>query len=815
MKRITKGIVKGLGLRVDHQVMPVDELLRGESIFASQIASTYFEEEPHTLDWMRQKVPSYIQLLDYVCSIFPFTDWILSYNLQWFLGDFIAGITVGAIVVPQSMAYSILAGLPPQYGLYTSFMGVLFYWLFATSKDISIGPVAVMSALVGNIVAEAKLTNPHIPTPVLASSLSLVCGIIITFIGLARCGWIVELVPLVSISAFMTGSAISIAIGQIPSLMGISSIDTRVNSYRVLTNTLRNLHRTRLDAALGLSALFLLYSIRWLCAFSIKKHPSKKTLFFYLSTLRTVFIIMLYTMISWLVNRNNRREPLFNIISEVPRGLTAAGVPRLNRSSIAMFASELPAAITVLLIEHIAIAKSFGRVNNYVINPSQEMVAIGMANILGPFIGGFASTGSFSRTAINSKAGVRTPIAGVVTAAVVLLAIYALPAVFQYIPRATLSAVIIHAVLDLITPPNTTYQFWRVSPIEVPILITGVIVTLFSTIENGIYSTMVASIFLFIFRFIKAKGKFLGRVKVFSATGDRILCDERRPLSVVEVNNPIHLDEISDEIYPRNLYLPLDRSDGVNPDVRVQAPCSGIFVFRFTDGFNYLNANHHLDQLTDHILSKTRRTSGISNVRAGDRPWNDPAPRQNPNDECEELPTLKAVILDFSAVNNVDITSMQKLIDVRNQLDFWAHPNVVDWHFTNISSPWTKRALKGAGFGYPSLQENRSKRWRPNFSVAEIVREENSVSAPKSTQVIESKQERDQNTLGSSDAKVINNSFNLVESSKLDARPHVNLIFGLSCPYFHADLADAWLSVALNVEKQNEMQEINSSQDLP
>src|SRR5579862_3050918 len=114
----------------------------------------------------------------------------------------------------------------------------------------------------------------------------------------------------------------------------------------------------------------------------------------------------------------------------------------MNKEIIKAFLSELPAAVIVLLIEHIAIAKSFGRVNNYTINPSQELIAIGFTNVLGPFLGAYPATGSFSRTAIKSKAGVRTPFAGVITAILVLLAIYALPRVFFFIPNAGLSAVI-------------------------------------------------------------------------------------------------------------------------------------------------------------------------------------------------------------------------------------------------------------------------------------------------------------------------------------------------------------------------------------
>jgi sodium-independent sulfate anion transporter 11 len=127
-------------------------------------------------------------------------------------------------------------------------------------------------------------------------------------------------------------------------------------------------------------------------------------------------------------------------------GFQHTGAPKIDSRLIGAFASELPAALIVLLIEHIAISKSFGRINNYTINPSQELVALGFTNLFGPFLGGYPATGSFSRTAIKSKAGVRTPLAGVFTAIVVLLALYALTTVFFYIPMSSLAGLIIHAI---------------------------------------------------------------------------------------------------------------------------------------------------------------------------------------------------------------------------------------------------------------------------------------------------------------------------------------------------------------------------------
>ena len=295
-------------------------------------------------------------------------------------------------------------------------------------------------------------------------------------------------------------------------------------------------------------------------------------------------------------------------------GFQNAAVPVVNKTIIKSFSGELVPSVIVLLIEHIAIAKSFGRINNYTIDPSQEMVAIGVTNLLGPFLGAYPATGSFSRTAIKSKAGVRTPFAGVITAVVVLLAIYALPAVFFYIPSASLSAVIIHAVGDLITPPNTVYQFWLVSPLEVIIFFAGVFVTIFSNIENGIYTTIIASAVLLLFRVVKAKGRFIGRVKIHSVVGDHIAGGASQPGASRQAGS---LDRTNPERGVRNLFLPFEHNDGSNPEVEVEAPYPGIFMYKFSEGFNYPNANHYLDPMVATIFKQTRRTNPNSYGKLG------------------------------------------------------------------------------------------------------------------------------------------------------------------------------------------------------
>jgi len=813
--KLGRGLAKGLGIKVDQFNGPTG-VTRGESTYSVSSADTYVEEEPRTIDYLQEHIPSRSDIATYCRNLFPFTRWITRYNLQWLAGDLVAGITVGAVVVPQGMAYAKLAALPVQFGLYSSFMGVLVYWLFATSKDITIGPVAVMSTITGNIVLKVAKAHPKVPGWEVASALALICGGIICAIGLLRCGWIVDFIPLTAICAFMTGSAINIAAGQVPTLLGETvtvgkwkSFNTRAPTYQVIINTLKYLGHTRLDAAMGLTALFLLYAHRTTCNYLARRYPNRQKTFFFINTLRTAFVILLYTMISWLVNRHHRSAPKFAILGSVPRGFTHAQVPVINKTVISYFASDIPASVIVLLIEHISISKSFGRINNYTIDPSQEMIAIGVTNLLGPFLGAYPSTGSFSRTAIKSKAGVRTPLAGVITAIVVLLAVYALTAVFFYIPSATLSAVIIHAVGDLITPPKVLYQFWRVNPIEVIIYFAGVFVTIFSSIENGVYTTICVSVAVLLFRVVKARGHFVGKVKIHSVVGDHLLEDKFHDR---KDDAPKPYD---DDSAVRNIFLPLDHNDGSNPSIQVETPYPGVFIYRFSEGFNYPNANHYLDYLTEYIFENTRRTNLNSWGRLGDRPWNNPGPRRgHAEEDRSHLPTLKAVILDFSAINNVDITSIQILIDVRNQLDRYAAPDAVQWHFASVNNRWTKRALASSGFGYPSQQQTEVHRWKPIFSVAEIggansaaaqaereanrdlhksfagIDEENHKEVDGHSRVISSSSSDDNIDRQISRSKAYNPLTQKVVAN------------GINRPFFHLDLTSALQSVVSNIETE-------------
>ncbi|BFZ59354.1 Sulfate permease 2 [Saitoella coloradoensis] len=636
----------------------------------------YLEEEASARQWFKSHTNNFSSRAKaYVISLFPVFQWISRYNFTWALGDLIAGLTVGAVVVPQGMSYAKIATLDPQYGLYSSFIGVFLYCFFATSKDVTIGPVAVMSLETAKVIGDVMAHTDKYSAPVIATALALLCGAISLGIGLLRLGFIIEFIPAPAVAGFMTGSAINIIAGQVPSVMGTSKLfNTRDSTYKVIINTLKHLPDTKHDAIFGLISLFFLYAIRFALNWGSARYPKYRRWCFGGLVLRNALLIVFATLISWLICRNYDEQDFpISIIKTVPRGFSHVGSPFIDAELAGYIAPKLPVSVIILVLEHIAISKSFGRANDYKINPDQELIAIGASNMIGTLFQAYPATGSFSRSAIKSKSGVRTPLAGVVTGAVVVMALYALTDAFYWIPNAALAALIIHAVGDLIVSPKQALTFWKIQPLECLIFLAAVIVSIFSTIENGIYTAVGASVALLLFRIARPRGTFLGRVTL---TSD------------------------DDAKYQRNVYVPL-REDNTpqHPTLKVEPPPAGVLIYRLEESFTYPNASVVTDRIVDHATKYTKRGKPNLYARKGDRPWNDPGPKKGDIPfEDDMRPVLRAVCLDFSSVSHLDTTAVQALVDTRKQLSKYADRSV-EFHFANILSPWIKRALIAAGFG--------------------------------------------------------------------------------------------------------------------
>jgi sodium-independent sulfate anion transporter 11 len=247
--------------------------------------------------------------------------------------------------------------------------------------------------------------------------------------------------------------------------------------------------------------------------------------------------------------------------------------------------------------------------------------------MVGACFGSYPATGSFSRTALKSKSGVRTPLAGIWTGIIVIVALYGLTPAFYWIPTAALSAIIIHAVGDLIASPAQVYSYWRVNPIEFVIWWAAVLVTVFSTIEDGIYTALISSVVLLFLRLAFPRSNFLGRITVYSN---------------------------GDSSTSRDLYVPLKHNGIINPDIEVHSPTPGILIYRLEESFVYPNSSRVDSFLADYVRENMRRGVDLTDVKASDRAWNDPGP-SGTNEEAQAenaaKPDLEAIVLDLAAVS--------------------------------------------------------------------------------------------------------------------------------------------------------------------
>ncbi|EGW35378.1 uncharacterized protein SPAPADRAFT_133278 [Spathaspora passalidarum NRRL Y-27907] len=704
----------------------------------------YEEDEVTVKDWLQNIFGNPLQkIFNYFVSLFPILKWILHYNGKWLYGDLVAGITVGIVLVPQSMSYAQLAGLAPQFGLYSSFVGVFIYSFFATSKDVSIGPVAVMSSQVGKVIAnvQAKYGTDLYDAQTIATVLSLICGGIAAGLGILRLGFILEFISIPAVMGFMSGSALNIISGQVPALMGFpKAVNTRDATYMVIINSLKALPQSTSDAAFGLIPLFILYLWNFVCGFGQRRWPKLKWYFFYTQQLRNAIVIIVASAISWGIVHPKKVafdgpasafKPPISIIGTVPSGLRDVGVMNIPDGIASALGSEIPVSTIILLLEHIAISKSFGRVNDYKVVPDQEVIAIGVTNLIGTFFNAYPATGSFSRSALKAKCGVRTPIAGLFTGAVVLLALYTLTSSFFYIPKATLSAVIIHAVSDLVANYKVTWSFWRISPLDCGIFLIGLIITIFVTIEAGIYFAIASSCAVLLFRVAKPNGQFLGRTQVAEIVNPVIVTDSSGASSINSdaeihqvLSNHSNYQSVVDgkdkesntkvntkssaapnvKIHTR--WVPLTK-ENLNAGISVTPPPPGVIVFKPIESFTYPNASRQIDLVSDEAKKLTRRGKPYDLSDKGSRPWNDPGPLYFPWTKKEDLihhqqedtrPLLRIIHFDFSCVANVDVTSIQALVDLRKAMNIYADREV-EFHFSGILSPWIKRGLINAGFG--------------------------------------------------------------------------------------------------------------------
>lgn len=407
----------------------------------------------------------------------PVLGWLPRYSLSCLRLDLTAGVTVGLTVVPQALAYAEVAGLPVQYGLYSSFVGCFVYCLLGTAKDVTLGPTAIMSLLVSSYAFH---------DPAYAVLLAFLSGCIQLAMGLLHLGFLLDFVSCPVIKGFTSAASITIGFNQVKNILGLQGIPRQF--FLQVYETLRRIGEARAgDAILGLSCLAALAGLR---AMKSRLHPTASTeplaarasvlLVRSCATARNALVVLAAGLVAYSFQLSGS-QPL-TLTGSVPCGLPPFRPPPFSKAvpngtvPFSRMVQDMGAGLAVVplvgVLETVAIAKAFASQNDYRIDANQELLAMGTANILGSFFSSYPITGSFGRTAVNAQTGVCTPMGGLVTGTLVLLSLAYLTSLFCYIPKAALAAVIISAVVPMFDA-RIFRTLWRVKRLDlIPLCVT-------------------------------------------------------------------------------------------------------------------------------------------------------------------------------------------------------------------------------------------------------------------------------------------------------------------------------------------------------
>ncbi|HBU78501.1 MAG TPA: sodium-independent anion transporter [Muricauda sp.] len=425
--------------------------------------------------------------------IFPFLSWITNYDRSKLNSDLVAGLTVGIMLIPQGMAYAMIAGMPPIYGLYAALVPQLVYALMGTSRQLAVGPVAMDSLLVAAGVGALNLINKedYITTVLF---LTLLIGGLQLLMGILKMGFFVNFLSKPVISGFTSAAALLIGFGQLNHILGTNFAQSG-RIHELLANIFRSLpyiHWPTFVMGLG-SILFIVLLNRF-----NKKLPVP--LFLVVLGILAVVIFSLNTL-------------GIHIVGDIPKGLPGFQAPEFQWDKMGQL---MPIAITVALfgfMESVSIAKTVEeRHPEYELDPNQELRALGIANILGSFFQSFSVSGSFSRTAVNDKAGAKTGMSLIFSTLIIAGVLLFLTPLFYNLPAVVLGAIIIVSVSGLI---NLRYPWvlWKNRKDEFLLLVATFLMTLFIGLMEGILFGVLLSLMLLVYRISKPHMAVLGRIK--------------------------------------------------------------------------------------------------------------------------------------------------------------------------------------------------------------------------------------------------------------------------------------------------------------
>ncbi|WP_201546774.1 SulP family inorganic anion transporter [Psychrobacter lutiphocae] len=372
-------------------------------------------------------------------------DWVSGYNTTYLPADIIAGIVVGILVIPQSLGYAVLAGLPPVFGLYASIIPVLVYAWVGSSNVQAIGPVAITAIMTASSL-HGLATEGSIQYAMLASLLALMVGIILWFAGQLKQGWIVQFISRGVSAGFISGAAVLIFISQMKYLTNIAISGNSLPSY--MLSLLENINNFHLPTfLLGVTA-FVLFILNRYASHAIWQSwlPASKA-----KWAQRLFPLLLVACAIWLSHINQWSQQGIRTIGDIPHGLPLLSPPQFE--SLSQVASLLPTAglmALIIFISSSSVASTYARLRGDKFDANKELKGLGLANIAGGFSQSFPVAGGFSRTAINADSGASTPLASFITVAVMIAALLVLSGLIAPLPYALLGAMIMASIISLI-----------------------------------------------------------------------------------------------------------------------------------------------------------------------------------------------------------------------------------------------------------------------------------------------------------------------------------------------------------------------------
>jgi len=420
---------------------------------------------------------------------FRILTWLPGYNKDQLGGDLKAGLTAGTMLIPQGMAYAVIAGMPPIYGLYAGVIPLLIYPLLGTSLHLSVGPVAVDMLIVGAGVS--MLASPESSEFIgLVILLTMMTGLIQLLMGTFRMGALFNFFSRPVIAGFLMAAPIIIALTQLDNLLGLPLPDTQYVII-IMNDVLQNIHQVHLPTLYwGTMAILALLILNYFTP----KLPG------------SVIVLLIGTVIAW---ATNIKADDVQIVGTIPKGLPLISLPDINFGSMRKL---LATALTLALVQFMSVAslgKAFAKRHNYMVDSNHELVAIGASNFIGSFFSSLPVSGSFSRSAAAEQAGVKTPMANIITAALIILTLVFLTEFFYFLPMPVLAAIIIVAVFGLIDIEEMKFLF-STKKSEGTIAIFTFLSTLLIGIQEGILLGIGAAMLTLLYKYSRPAVAELG-----------------------------------------------------------------------------------------------------------------------------------------------------------------------------------------------------------------------------------------------------------------------------------------------------------------